>query len=70
MAPKEKISVFYCTLGYLCSAQVGFAAQEAHSYVLLQLSSKQEAQTPRSGEQKLLGGRSVPGAVPHPAVPL
>lgn len=36
MAPKQKI--FYSDLGYLCSAQVGFAAQELHIYVLLQFS--------------------------------
>lgn len=40
MAPREKINLFYSDLGYLCSVQVGFAAQKLHIYVLLQFSSK------------------------------
>lgn len=40
LAPRETTNVFSSSLGYLCSAQVGFAAQKLHIYVLLQFSSK------------------------------
>lgn len=40
MAPKEKMNVFGSDLGYLGSAQVGFAAQVLHISVLFHLSSK------------------------------